>query len=59
MNMDRKTATQFILKAKEAKGLTWSQIAETSSHSETWVVAALLGQATMSKEEAQSVGKIL
>lgn len=57
--MDRQTATKLILKAKEAKGLTWAQIAETSSHSESWVVAALLGQATMSKEEAEGFGKIL
>lgn len=57
--MDRKTATEVILKAKEAKGLTWDQIAKSSSHSETWIVAALLGQATMSPEEAQEVGKIL
>lgn len=57
--MNRKEATQQILDAKFAKGLTWGEIAKESEHSESWVVTALLGQATMTRNEADKMGNCL
>ncbi|MBY3622873.1 cyanase [Acinetobacter sp. CUI P1] len=57
--MNRKEATQQILDAKFAKGLTWGEIAKVSEHSESWVVTALLGQATMTRNEADKMGELL
>lgn len=57
--MKRKDATHKILEAKKAKNLTWNEIAATGEHSESWIVTALLGQATMSRSEADKIGKLL
>lgn len=57
--MNRQEATQKIMDAKIAKGLTWEEISKVSEHSETWVVTALLGQATMTRPEAEKVGQLL
>ena len=57
--MNRQEATQKIMEAKIAKGLTWEEISKVSENSETWVVTALLGQATMTRAEAEKVGKLL
>ncbi|CRK83399.1 cyanase [Neobacillus massiliamazoniensis] len=57
--MNRKEATQKIMEAKIAKGLTWEEISKVSENSETWVVTALLGQATMTRSEAEKMGELL
>ncbi|MGE7874932.1 cyanase [Bacillus paramycoides] len=57
--MNRQEATQKIMEAKIAKGLTWEEISKVSENSETWVVTALLGQATMTRAEAEKIGKLL
>lgn len=57
--MDRKQATTAILNAKKEKGLTWDQIAAAVGRHEVWVTAALLGQASMGREEALKATKIL
>lgn len=57
--MNRLEATQKIIDAKIAKGLTWEEISKVSENSETWVVTALLGQATMTLSEAEKIGKLL
>ncbi|HDR4897340.1 TPA: cyanase [Bacillus cereus] len=57
--MNRLEATQKIMEAKIAKGLTWEEISKVSENSETWVVTALLGQATMTRPEAEKIGKLL
>ncbi len=57
--MERKQATAAILKAKKEKGLTWDQIAAAVGRHEIWVTAALLGQASMGREEAFKATKIL
>ncbi|SCC67254.1 Cyanate hydratase [Bacillus thuringiensis] len=59
LDMNRQEATQKILAAKIKKGLTWEEIAKVSENSETWVVTALLGQATMTRPEAEKIGKLL
>ncbi|WP_439874522.1 cyanase [Bacillus mycoides] len=57
--MNRQEATQKIMDAKITKGLTWEEISKVSENSETWVVTALLGQATMTRPEAEKIGKLL
>ncbi len=57
--MTRAEATQKILAAKKQKGLTFEAIAAAVGRHKVWVTAALYGQATMSKEEAQKAGAVL
>jgi len=55
----RKEATAQILSAKKEKGLTFEKIAKSVGRHKVWVTAALMGQATMSAEEAHAVTNIL
>lgn len=57
--MTRHECTQAILEAKQRLGLTWQTIAQAVGKSEVWVATALLGQATMTTEEASRVGQVL
>jgi cyanate lyase len=52
--MDRRAATEEILRAKQARGVTFGQIAQAVGRDKVWVTAALFGQATMSAEEAKA-----
>jgi cyanate lyase len=53
--MTRTEATERILAAKRQKGLTFEAIAKAVGRHKVWVTSALLGQSTMSAEEAQKV----
>jgi cyanate lyase len=55
----REDATEIILEAKQQKGLTFEQIAAAVGRHKVWVTAALLGQATMSRQEADAAVAIL
>ena len=55
----KKEATAKILEAKQAKGLTWEEIARAVGRHKIWTTAALLGQHPMSKEEAEKAVKVL
>ena len=57
--MTRSEATEKILAAKRQKGLTFEAIAKAVGRHKVWVTAALLGQATMSAEEAQKAAAVL
>src|SRR4051794_39157149 len=57
--MQRNEATEAILAAKQAKGLTFEAIARAVGRHKVWVTAALLGQATMSGEEAHKAVSVL
>ena len=57
--MTRKEATEVIVKAKKEKGLTWSRIAKEVGGHEVWVTSALLGQNSMTAEEADKAVKLL
>ena len=46
--MNRQQATEAILAAKKAKGLTFEAVAKAVGRHKVWVASALLGQATMS-----------
>jgi len=58
-SLTRKEATDRILEAKQNKGLTFEQIAKAVGRHKVWVTAALHGQASMSREEAEKAVKIL
>ncbi len=51
--MTRQEATRKILEAKNEKHMTFEAIAQKVGRHKVWTAAALLGQASMSKEEAQ------
>ena len=55
----REEATSQIKQAKKAKGVTFEQIANTIGRDKVWVAAALLGQGTMSAEEANAAVEVL
>ena len=55
----REEATAQILAAKQAKGLSWEEIAKAVGRHPIWTTAALLGQHPMSLEEAQKAVKML
>ena len=57
--MTRDEATAAILAAKQAKGLSWSDIAAAVGRSKEWSTAACLGQMTLSEAQAQALGKLL
>jgi cyanate lyase len=57
--MTRTEATERILAAKKQRGLTFEAIAKAVGRHKVWVTAALLGQATMSAEEAQKAATVL
>jgi len=57
--IDRAEATARILAAKAASGLTFAEIATTVGAHEVWVTSALLGQNTMTAQQAARVGEVL
>lgn len=57
--MTRDEVTALIVAAKQKKKLTWSQLAEVVGFSKEWSTAALLGQMTLTAEQAEAVGKAL
>ena len=56
--MNRSDVTEMILSAKRKKGLKWVDIAKKLGHSKEWVTAAMLGQMTLTKIEAEKTGKL-
>lgn len=56
--MKRSDVTEMILSAKRKKGLKWADIATKIGHSKEWVTAAMLGQMTLTKIEAEKAGKL-
>ena len=50
--------TEKIVATKVAKGLKWADVAVKVGQSKEWVTAACLGQMTLTKEQAEKVGKI-
>lgn len=56
--MNRSDVTEKILSAKRMKGLKWIDIAKKIGHSKEWVTAAMLGQMTLTKIEAEKAGKL-
>jgi cyanate lyase len=57
--MTRNEVTELIITQKLRKQLTWPQLADAISQSKEWTTAALLGQMTLSAEQAAKVGAML
>ncbi len=57
--MNKTELAERIILAKAKKGLTWKSLADAAGRSEPWTTAALLGQMSMSAEEARSIAKLL
>ncbi len=57
--MNRNDVTEAIVAAKIKKGLRWRDLAELMNTSKEWATAALLGQMTLSREQAEAVAKAL
>jgi cyanate lyase len=55
----RKEAMNQILEAKKSKGVTFEDIAKAVGRHKVWVAAAIMGQATMSRDEASTIGGML
>ena len=57
--MSRREATEHILNAKKEKNLTFDALANAVGRHKVWVASAIMGQATMSADEAQKLAAIL
>jgi cyanate lyase len=57
--MNRRQVTEAILSAKLRKKLRWQDLARTLGTSKEWATAALLGQMTLTAEQAEAVGRLL
>jgi cyanate lyase len=58
MISSRNEVTQMIVAAKVAKGLKWADVAKELELSKEWTTAACLGQMTLDKKQAETIGKI-
>jgi cyanate lyase len=56
--MNRYEVAELIVAKKIQKKLKWSQVAEVIGLSKEWTTAALLGQMTLTEEQAQKVGAL-
>jgi cyanate lyase len=57
--MTRDEVTELIVLQKNALQLSWKSLAEAIGLSKEWTTAALLGQMTLSAEQANTLGKLL
>lgn len=57
--MTRNEVTELIITQKLALGFTWTQLADAISLSKEWTTAALLGQMTLTAEQATTIGGML
>ncbi len=55
---DRSQVTNMILIAKVRKGIRWADVAEQVGASKEWTTAACLGQMTLTKAQAETVGRL-
>ena len=57
--MTRLELTEKIITTKVLKGIKWEDIAKSVGQSKVWTTAALLGQMSMTKEQAEAAGNAL
>ena len=55
----RNEVTELVVARKLEKGLSWKALAEAVGRSTEWTTAALLGQMTMTREQAEAAGRLL
>ena len=56
--MTRNDVTEAIIATRIRKGLKWADIARKVGQSKEWTTAALLGQMTLTRKQAETVGKL-
>ncbi len=56
--MDRHQVTQKILSAKVARNMRWGDIAKEIGQSKEWTTAALLGQMTFNRQQADTAQRL-
>ena len=56
--MTREDVSDLIYSVKVQKSIKWADVAKKVGESKEWVTAACLGQMTLTKEQAEKVGKI-
>ena len=54
----REDVTKLIVSAKVRKGIKWRDVTEATGLSKEWTTAACLGQMTLTKPQAEAVGKL-
>jgi cyanate lyase len=57
--MNRHKVTELIVAAKLSKNLKWADLADKIGLSKEWTTAALLGQMTLTKAQADIIGQAL
>lgn len=57
--MNRNQVTELIITQKLKKQLSWHEIAKVVGQSKEWTTAALLGQMTLGKTQADKVAELL
>ena len=57
--MNRHKVTELIVAAKLSKNLKWADLADKIGLSKEWTTAALLGQMTLTKAQADIIGQTL
>jgi cyanate lyase len=57
--MDRQALAEKIMVLKHTKQLSWRQLADAVGRSPGFVTAALLGHMSLSKDEAETIGRVL
>lgn len=57
--MTRNEVTELIILQKQLKQLSWPQLAEAIGMSKEWTTAALLGQMTLTADQAGKIGAML
>ncbi|MFY3704762.1 cyanase [Achromobacter dolens] len=57
--MSRAEVTELIVTRRLEKKLSWAAIAEAVGQSKEWTTAALLGQMTMTEQQAQAAARLL
>jgi len=57
--MNRNEVTELVVAQKLRKGLRWEAIAKAIGQSKEWTTAALLGQMTLTAEQARQAGELL
>jgi cyanate lyase len=55
----RLEAGRDIVRAKEARGIRWAELAKALDRSLVWTTSALLGQQPLDAEQARTIGDLL
>jgi cyanate lyase len=56
--MSRIDVTEKIIAGKVSRGLRWADIAQRVGVSKEWITAACLGQMTLNRDQAATIGQI-